>query len=190
MIETTEDGEAICLALAEAVREASRAGRLIGREDLLAGLKLRGLLNADEQDVPDMEALMARTLAVHQDLATLESISGQTLYHAPALLSRTYASILDRKGSPVILMAEEIRGNSADYPRPLPLEIFEASPFDLTPDQIEESLKTMAGSPEFQDITFTTTSTGAVYLFSSRYLERHYAAFLAERADVGLAMNP
>jgi hypothetical protein len=35
-----------------------------------------------------------------------------------------------------------------------------------------------------------TTSTGAVYLFSSRHLERPYAAFLAERADTGLLLNP
>lgn len=189
MMETAEDRKPMCLALAEAVREASRAGRLIGGDELLAGLKEHGLFGTDERQW-DMEALMAETLAVHQDLAALESISGKTLYHVPALLSRTYASILDRKGSPVILIAEEIRKNSAEYPRPLPLEIFEGPPFDLTPEQIEDSLKTMAASPEFQDVTFTTTSTGAVYLFSSRYLERHYAAFLAERADVGLALNP
>jgi len=189
-MEKSEDRHTICLALAEAVREASRAERLIGREELLAGLHARGLPGADELQDTDMEALMTETLAVHQDLATLESISGQTLYHVPALLSRTYACILDRKGSPVILIAEEIRRNSEEYPRPLPLEIFEGPPFDLTPEQIEESLKAMAASTEFQDITFTTTSTGAVYLFSSRYLERPFAAFLAERADVGLALNP
>jgi hypothetical protein len=189
-VEITEDREAICLALAEAVRGASRAGRLIGREELLVVLKAHGVDDEAGKEVPGIEALMACTLAVHKDLAALVSISGQTLYHAPALLSRTYASILDRKGSPVILIAEEVRKNSADYPRPLPLEIFECPPFDLTPGQIEDSLKTMAESPEFQDITFTTTSTGAVYLFSSRYLERPYAAFLAERADVELAQNP
>ena len=269
MMHTGEQREAICLLLAGAVRDASRAGRLIGCDELLAGLKTAGLFTTGEPQppdmdnavalrspgghttrdafaalprpcvdgqlcavgagftparifpprlrpacvdrqplavgagftparifplestaLPDMEALMAETLAAHPDLAALRSISGQTLYHAPALLSCTYASILDRRDSPVILIAEEIRRNSLEYPRPLPLEIFEESPFDLTPDRIEDSLKIMAASPEFQDITFTTTSTGAVYLFSSRYLERRYAAFLAERADVGLALNP
>jgi len=48
----------------------------------------------------------------------------------------------------------------------------------------------MAAGPEFDDISFITTSTGAVYLFSSRHLERPYAAFLAERADTGLLLNP
>ena len=137
-----------------------------------------------------MEALLAETLAANEDLAALTSISGEILYHAPSLLSRTYAAILDRKTSPVLLIAEEVRRNSAEYPRPVPLELFEQSPFDLIPEQIEASLKTMAASPEFDDISFTTTSTGAVYLFSSRHLERPYAAFLAERADTGLLLNP
>jgi hypothetical protein len=189
-MDTGEDRGTICRMLAEAITEASRAGRLIGSEELLEELNNRGLLNSFDQQSPDMEALMAETLAAHRDLAALESISGRTLYHAPALLSVTYASILDRKNSPVLLIAEEIRRNSAEYPRPLPLEIFEESPFDLTPGQIEESLKAMAANPEFEDITFTTTSTGAVYLFSTRHLDRRYAAFLAERADVGLPQNP
>jgi len=51
------------------------------------------------------------------------------------------------------------------------------------PQHTEAALKTMGGSSEFQDITYTTTNTGAVYLFSSRYLEQDYATLGAERAD-------
>jgi hypothetical protein len=185
-----EERETLCQALAEAVREASRAGHLVGRDELLAYLSERSLLGPNEPDAPDMEALLTETLATHQELAALTSITGKTLYHAPSLLSRTYASILDRKTSPIVLMAEEVRMNSAEYPRPVPLDLFEQSPFDLTPEQIQAGLKTMAENPEFQDITYTTTSTGAVYLFSTRHLERPYAAFLAERADIGLLLNP
>ena len=187
---TTQEGATICDALAETVRESSRSGRLIGEKELLACLEARRLIETGEKKAPDMGPLMAETLAAHRDLAALASISGQTLYHAPALLSRTYASILDRKGSPVALIAEEVRSNSADYPRPVPLDLFEAPPFDLTPEQIQAGLQSMASSLDFEDITYTITSTGAVYLFSSRYLERAYAAFLAERADVGLSLNP
>jgi len=185
-----EERQTLCQALAEAIREASRAGQLVGRDELLANLREHSLLDPDEPDIPDVEPLLAETLATHQDLAAMASISGQTLYHSPSLLSRTYASILDRKGSPVVLMAEEVRRNSSEYPRPVPLDLFEHPPFDLTPEQIDSSLKTIAENPEFQDISYTTTSTGAVYLFSTRYLERLYAAFLAERADVGLLLNP
>ena len=185
-----EERETLCQALAEAIREASRAGQLVGRHELLSDLSERTLLDPDATDTPDVEALLAETLATHQDLAALTSITGETLYHAPSLLSRTYASILARKGSPVVLIAEEVRRNSAEYPRPVPLDLFEQPPFDLTPEQIEAGLKTMAASPEFEDISYTSTSTGAVYLFSTRHLERPYAAFLAERADVGLLLNP
>lgn len=188
----TEHGrEDLCGMLAEAIREASRGGRLVGKEELSGVLQACAQPEGDEQGTPPpLEALLTETLATHTDLAALESISGRTLYHAPALLSRTYASILDRKGAPVLLIAEEVRRNSAEYPRPVPVDLFEEAPFTLTSEQIETSLRIMAASSEFQDITYTTTSTGAVYLFSTRHLDRIYATFLAERADIGLIMNP
>lgn len=187
---TREENQTLCLALAEAIREASSAGRLIGWDALLAELRARGLPGAEDSGDMNLETLLPELLANHPDLAALTSITGETLYHAPSLLSRTYAGILDRKTSPDLLIAEEVRKSSADYPRPLPLELFEHPPFDLDPEQIESSLRTMAGSAEFGDISFVTTSSGAVYLFSSRYLERPYAAFLAERSDTGLQQNP
>lgn len=185
-----QENQVLCRTLAETIREASAAGKLVGSDALLAELRARHLLNPDDASDPEMEALLAQTLATHQDLAALTGITGEILYHAPSLLSRSYACILNRKSSPILLIAEEVRRNSAEYPRPLPLDLFEQSPFDLTPEQIEVSLKAMAGNPDFEDISFTTTSTGAVYLFSSRHLERPYAAFLAERADTWLMLNP
>ncbi len=185
-----EEREVLCQALTEAIREASATGKLVGKDQLLATLKERGIPGSEEQESPDMEALLASTLATRQELAALTSITGETRDHSPDLLSRTYASILDRKSSPVVLIAEEVRRCSAEYPLPIPPDLFEVSPFDLTPEQIEAALKCMAKSSEFQDISFTTTSTGAVYLFSTRHLERPYAAFLAERADTGIPLNP
>lgn len=181
-----ERRDAAIEALAEAIRQASRAGILVGAEDL------RGALTGmeDMEETEGVDVLLAETLARNDDLAALESVTGRTLYHAPGLLSRTYAAILDRKAFPLILMAEEIRRNSLEYPRPVPLEMFQAEPFALTPEQTAAALAAMAEDPAYRDITFTTTSTGAVYMFSLRHLERPYAAFLAERADVGLAENP
>jgi hypothetical protein len=71
----------------------------------------------------------------------------------------------------------------------VPVELFEAPPFGLTPEEIETALRAMAAKPECKDITFTTASTGAVYLFSTRHMDRGYATFLAERAET-LVMNP
>lgn len=187
-------------AAAEVVFQASREGRLSTREEVLEALVAGGHFRqaegpddtgdaAQELAVKEAAAALAGVLASHPGLASLESLSGQAAYHAPELLSRTFARILDRKGSPLLLMAEEIRANSRDYPRPVPLELFEAPPFDLTPEVIGHALRAMAANPEYQDITFTPTATGAVYLYSSLHLERGYAAFLAQRAE-SLAMNP
>lgn len=41
-----------------------------------------------------------------------------------------------------------------------------------------------------QDIRFTTSSIGTVFLYSNKYLEDGYAEFLAEEQDVGAVMNP
>jgi len=131
----------------------------------------------------EQKTLLSGILASHPGLAAFESLSGQTVYYAPELLSHTYARILDRKGSPLTLMAEEIRASSRDYPRPVPVELFEAQPFDLTPEDIGLSLQAMTASPDYQDITFTTTPSGAVFLFSTLHLERGYAEFLAQRAE-------
>ncbi|MDP2847400.1 MAG: hypothetical protein Q8O35_04325 [Humidesulfovibrio sp.] len=195
---TPEETTVLAEAAVEAVREASRQGRLVTSQDVLAALEADGTflapvgLESKEQPplAEDLCALLAGILAESQEIASFESLSGgRTLYHAPALLSRTYARILDRKGFPLQLMVEEIRSNSRDYPRPVPVELFEAPPFDLTPEEIEHALKALAASPDHQDITFTTAPTGALYLFSTLHLERGYATFLAQRAE-SLVMNP
>jgi hypothetical protein len=141
-------------------------------------------------DLPDLDALLAETLAANDDLAVAAGEGGERFYHSPPLMSRTYAAILAGRSSPCRLMADEVRRNSAEYPRPVPLDLFEYPPFDLAPETIEACLKALADDPACADISFTTTSAGTVYLFSTRSMDRAYAAFLAERADVGLASNP
>lgn len=184
-------------AAAEAVREESRQGRLAALEDVLAALEADGAFLAPvglDADGPrpwagDMTAALAAALAAAPGIASFKSISGQTAYHAPKLLSHSYARILDSKGSPLRLMAEEIRSNSRDYPRPVPVELFEAQPFGLTPEDIGQHLQAMAENPDYQDIAVATTATGAMFLFSTRHLERGYAEYLAQRAE-SLIQNP
>jgi len=200
---------------AQIVRQASSELRLVTEEEVLAEVSVALAENAAKgetnptalkpqtlppetcaklerlaiMDRQELSTELGGVLAGHPALAAFGGISGQTFYHAPELLSRTYARILDRKHSPLLLVAEEIRANSRDYPRTVPVELFEAAPFDLTPEELEQVLRAMASAPDYQDITFTTTSSGAVHLFSTRHLERGYAVFLAQQAE-SLAMNP
>lgn len=172
-------------AVAEAVRESNRLGLAANRAAVFAVLAGRGMDVADETAAQRIDAV----LGTHQGIASFASLSGETLYHDPEVLSATYARIVDRKAAPLALMAEEVRLNSRDYPRPVPVELFEAPPFDLSPEEIRQALQGMAGSAEYEDITFTATSTGAVYLFSLLHLKRGYAEFLAERAE-NMVLNP
>lgn len=188
MNEAEEDD--LARAVLETVREASAAARLITVDEILEQLVARGL--AKQLPTPpeaDPCLLLAEVLAGLPDIASFESLSGRTVYHDPALLSRTYARILDHKDAPQLLLAEEIRSNSRDYPRPVPVELFEKPPFHLAPETIAAALKTLSCGQEFKDITSLTTAAGAVYLFSTLYLKRGYAVFLAEQ-DTSLAGNP
>jgi hypothetical protein len=181
---TLEETARLGEAAAEAVYAASGELRLVDCAEVLEALVAEGhFAEADTAGLEKARVLLPGLLAAHPALAVLQSRTGRTLHHAPELLSRTYARILDRKGSPLLLVAEEIRANSRDYPRPVPVELFEGPPFDLTPEDLAHVLTTMAASPEYRDISFAATDTGAVYLFSTRHLERGYAVFLAQRAE-------
>lgn len=177
-------------AVLETIREASAGPRLIALEEILERLRERGLAQGLETaPQADARLKLAAIVADLPEIASLASRSGRTLYHDPALLSRAYAQLLDDKDVPEVLVAEAVRSNSREYPRPVPVEFFEKPPFDLAPQEIADILESLAAKPAFGDIETIQTSTGTAYLFSSRYLTRTYAAFLAEQ-DATLAMNP
>jgi hypothetical protein len=48
----------------------------------------------------------------------------------------------------------------------------------------------MAADAGFGDVGFVESAVGTVYLYSSAYLDRDYATFLAGRLGVDLALNP
>ncbi|WP_235669640.1 hypothetical protein [Solidesulfovibrio carbinolicus] len=177
-------------AILEIIREAGGEPRLIAVQDILEGLRERGLAEHLETSPPDDPCTaLAAIVADLPEIASLASRSGQTLYHDPARLSRSYARLLDNQDAPDRLLAEAIRSHSRDYPRPVPVELFEKPPFDLASSDVAAILDAMAVKPQFQDIATIRTSTGTVYLFSSLYLPRAHAAFLAQQ-DATLSMNP
>lgn len=188
--------EAASLILAELVRTASREVRLIGEAELRAGLTAQlALTPSGDGPGPDLSDagfadLLAEALTLHPDLIALEEPGRERRLFSTAHLSRTYAAILAAKDSPVRLLAETVRANSRDYPRPVPLSLFSYPPFNLPEDALHATLDGLTHLPEYRDIAQLATSTGAVYLYSANFLEPAYAAFLAERLDVGLSDNP
>lgn len=172
-------------AAVEAVRDISRQGRGARFEEVLSVLAGQGF----DIQAPGLRLQVEEALSAHPGIRSFTGIDGEPLHHDSSLVSATFARIQDRKASPIRLMCEEIRQNSREYPRPVPVELFEAPPFSLTPDMIGEVLHTITQNTEYADIAFAVTSDGAVYLYSTQFLEPAYAEFLAEHAQL-LAMNP
>ena len=116
---------------------------------------------------------------------------GSRHYYSSLFMTGAYAAILlQKQGDPLRLIAEIVRQNSADYTRPVPLDLFTQPPFDLTRQEVLNDLERMEAVEEFRDIARTTTSASSVFLYSTLYLEPGHASMLAEWLDVGQFDNP
>ncbi|HUL20847.1 MAG TPA: hypothetical protein VLZ10_05290 [Thermodesulfobacteriota bacterium] len=183
--------DAAGLAITDFIRRRSEAGQLVMAEHICSEFLRMGILTRKEDQLAEFEASLKETVEQNEELKEIVDGKGLAHYYSVRSMAETYAKILIRRGEdPLLLMTETVRENSDRYPRPVPLRMFEASPFGLTPGEISLCLSKMADQQEYQDIQQTTTSIGTVFLFSTLYLEPDYAAFLAEWIDVGQANNP
>ena len=135
-------------------------------------------------------ALLAELLAENDDVAVFTAWDNKEYYHYKPQMSSLYARILSTANNKMVQVASVVRESSRDYPRPVALEIFEYPPFLFEADALQQCLRDMAENPEYEDIKFTESSVGTVYLYSTRYLDEDYAAFLAENEDVGAIASP
>ena len=136
------------------------------------------------------DEVLARVLEGDYGVCSLESWDKVTYYHYRPLLSASYARILSAENNPLEQVVDMIRESSRVYPRPVAIGVFEEPPFGIEAERLQEMLKMIAQDPEKQDIRFTTSSIGTVFLYSNKYLEDGYADFLAEEQDVAAVMNP
>jgi len=176
---------------AQLIRAACEQGRLPAKAELLRSLQARPV--GPEALAPTLDQLeeeLASALADDPELVIVSGPDGEKFYRHVGLMSATYADILAGKNAPCLLIAQTVRKNSQEYPRPIALDIFEYPPFELDAQLIQTCLQSMAADAAFDDISFVESSAGTVYLYSTTYLDRNYAAFLAERLDVDLALNP
>lgn len=176
-----EQQEIISLAATNVIRKRSEKGHLVQFEEMLAELKRQDLLKAEIADQRSyLRAVLEQAFEENEDLKEISDKDETPHYYSTQSLSEIYARILIlREENPLLLLAQIIRENSAIYPRPVPLDIFRESPFDLTPEEISECLKNMREAKEYQDIAQTTTSIGTIFLYSNWHLEPDYASMLA-----------
>jgi len=183
--------DAAGLAITDFIRRRSEAGQLVTAEDIYSEFLRMGILIEKENRLVKFEDFLREMVKQNEELKEIVDGKGLVHYYSVRSMAETYAKILIRRGEdPLLLMAEVVRENSDRYPSPVPLSMFEGSPFGLTPGEISLCLNKMAKEKEYQDIQQTTTSIGTVFLFSTLYLEPDYATFLAEWFDVGQVNNP
>lgn len=174
------------------IRESSRAGELLALADIEAERVCRDIPASDRamEPVPVATLIHEATLS-HKDIREIQDDSGAGWYFSEQFMTGAYARVLLLKGQgPFRMMAEVIREHSRIYPRPVPLSLFQCSPFELSHDEIVLCLEEMRGRGPYRDIAHLTTSIGNLFAYSTDHLESAYAAMLAEWMDVGQARNP
>ncbi len=187
-----EQREQISQTIARIIRERSETAQLTQSEEIWTELVEQGLVTSDATDEPaNFKAVLGEVAQENTDLREISAANGIAYYYSTQSLSETYAGILvSKEEGPLSIIARVVRENSEIYPRPVPLDFFSRSPFDLTQEEILDCLEKMREQREYQDIARTTTSVGTVFLYSSRHLEPDYAFTLAEWLDVGQVNNP
>jgi hypothetical protein len=180
--------ESIALAIVSMIRQESEAGRLISGSEILQRL-------ADQRRPPLQEeefaSLLKKVLGANEDLHELAVGNGPRHFYSSLFMTGAYAMILlQKRGDPLRLIAETVRHNSADYTRPVPLDLFTLPPFDLKHQEVLSDLERMEAMEEYSDIAMTMTSASSVFLYSTLYLEPGHASMLAEWIDVGQFDNP
>ncbi len=163
---------------------------MVSRSEVLQHL-VKSTPGLEEFKDDEIESVLRESIRANDDLKEALDPNGAAYYYSSLAMSEPYARILIAKmEDPLALIAAIVRENSAIYPRPVPVESFKGTPFEMTEKEIGACLERIALQEDLQDIRPTITSTGAMYLFSTRHMEPDHAAMLAEWLDVGPLTNP
>jgi len=138
----------------------------------------------------DIPATLARAEGA-ADIMYIEGSKG-LYYFSTESMTESYATHMARvaENDPLRLVADTVRDNSRIYPRTTDVREFANPPFLMAPWTIKDIAAKLAKNPEFSDIKSCTASNGAVYLYSTKYIEKTYAEGLTEWVEVGLPQNP
>lgn len=190
--------EAASIEIADFIRSKSRAGELVASEDLehkfpdsTVILPPSSPADSGSGILPACEPFRPPSVMSGQDdIKEVLDDSGKRFFFSERFMTSSYANLTVPGSEPLRVMAEVIREHSRIYPRPVPINLFQCSPFNFAADIIALALKEIIQQAQYRDLAQITTSAGNVFFYSTDYLDRDYAAMLAEWADVGQVENP
>ncbi|MDW7674252.1 MAG: hypothetical protein SCK28_06945 [Bacillota bacterium] len=164
---------------AEHIRNNSAAIKLTKVTDLL-----EEPIGINEEELNDI----VNQLMDNENNADLETVSGSSEKYlfSTCSISKSYAVIMTRieDNNLMALIAGTVRDESKIYPRPTTILTFMEPPFNLTKEELIGAIAQMRSHSDFKDIQKINVSNGAIYLSSSKYLEKSYAQSLAEDIEV------
>jgi hypothetical protein len=183
----TQNPQAQSEAAARIIRERSRAGQLASVEDV-APSEGKASEGGQGDALKDLSRIMMEEI---KDIREIRSRDGARHYYSTLFMTEAYAGMLLKKEEdPLRLIADLVRENAAQYPRPTPIDVLKVSPFEMSQEGILACLQNMAAGEEYKDIERLSTSAGTVFLYSTRHLDPAHASMLAEWIDVGQFENP
>lgn len=127
----------------------------------------------------------------YEDIHQVTGPAGVAYLYSETYLTNNYANLLARVESkdPCTAVAETVREESRIFPRPTKVELFYAPVFQIDPGQMETVVENTLRRPEFADIRKIVATTGAIYLFSDKYMEPGQAETLVRWEEVDKYRN-
>ena len=139
-------------------------------------------------------AFLAEVRAEYRDIQSARGPDGQEYLHSDLYVSTSYGKIMLRaqENDPAGAIAELVRDRSRNMPAPTKLTVLNESVFRLTTEQIQGFLDGLErqGSALSDIKKLVHPETGAVYLYSSKWLPESVAFQRMDWEEVGALRNP
>ncbi len=129
----------------------------------------------------------------YEDIKTVTAATGEMFFYSTRHMSDYFALVLARVASKdvCILIAETVRDESRIYPRPTCVMLFLEKVFGVKEEDLESVVRKTLERPEFRDIkAMIHPVTGAVYLYSDKYLDGERAFMKMDYEEVIRPANP
>jgi hypothetical protein len=170
------------------------------REDSMAKVKLTPVGDiyamAPDTDPAIIDALLKgmQTEARFSDIKTVTAANGDVYFHSDKYLVGTYAAtlLMAMAGDHCATIAAIVRQESNIYPRTTNVVMFRSQQlYGFPPHDLEAIIADMLGKPDYGDIKkIVHPTTGAVHLYSDRYITADRAWAMMDWEEVGRANNP
>jgi hypothetical protein len=128
------------------------------------------------------------------DIKTVTASTGDVYFHSDHFLVGNYAVtlLMAMAGDHCATIAETVREESRIYPRTTNVAIFrEQQVYGIPPAELEAIIVDLLRKPEYADIKkIVHPTTGAVHLYSDKFIREDQAWAMLDWEEVGRANNP